>query len=302
MADGQIVVSGLTKQFRRVRAVDNLSFTVEPGRVTGFLGPNGAGKTTTLRMVLGLVTPTAGHATIGGQRYSDLTDPLRVVGAGLEAASFHKGRTGRDHLRVLCAAAGLPKTRADQALEMVGLMPAAKRKVKGYSLGMKQRLGIAAGMLGDPRVLIFDEPANGLDPEGIRWMRDLLSGFADAGRTVLVSSHLLSEVQLFADDVVIIAAGKLIRQGPVSELTNLDGRRQIRVSTPDPEKLFGQLRLERSAVQRDEDGAFLLTGVSAPDIGRAALAAGVELHELAPQRADLERVFLELTSGKADIR
>jgi len=302
MADGQIVVSGLTKQFRRVRAVDNLSFTVEPGRVTGFLGPNGAGKTTTLRMLLGLVTPTAGDATIGGRRYSEVPDPLRVVGAGLEAASFHKGRTGRDHLRVLCAAGGLPTARADAALEMVGLTPAAKRKVKGYSLGMKQRLGIAAGMLGDPSVLIFDEPANGLDPEGIRWMRDLLSGFAKQGRTVLVSSHLLSEVQLFADDVVIIAAGKLIRQGPVAELTNLGGNASVRVVTPEPEKLFGALNLPRTAVSRDENGGFLVTGPTAPQIGKAALAAGVELHELAPQRADLEQVFLELTSGKAGIR
>ncbi|GAA4204411.1 ABC transporter ATP-binding protein [Actinocatenispora rupis] len=303
MADGQIVVTGLTKQFRKVRAVDNLSFTVQPGRVTGFLGPNGAGKTTTLRMLLGLVTATSGTATIGGRRYVDLPDPLRIVGAGLEASSFHKGRTGRDHLRVLCAAAGLPANRADHALEMVGLTPAAKRKVKGYSLGMKQRLGIAAGMLGDPQVLIFDEPANGLDPEGIRWMRTLLSSFADQGRTVLVSSHLLSEVQLFADDVVIIAAGKLIRQGPVEELTNLDGAaRQIRVVTPEPDKLFGALELPRTAVAKDENGGFLVTGVTGPQIGKAALAAGVELHELAPQRADLEKVFLELTSGKAGIR
>jgi ABC-2 type transport system ATP-binding protein len=302
MADGQIVVSGLTKQFRRVRAVDNLSFTVEPGRVTGFLGPNGAGKTTTLRMLLGLVAPTAGNATIGGQHYADLPDPLRVVGAGLEAASFHKGRTGRDHLRVLCAAGGLPYQRADEALEMVGLSPAAKRKVKGYSLGMKQRLGIAAGMLGDPTVLIFDEPANGLDPEGIRWMRDLLSGFAKQGRTVLVSSHLLSEVQLFADDVVIIAAGQLIRQGPVSELTDADGMQRVRVRTPEPQKLLAELKAPGTAVQTEEDGALLVTGVPAAAVGHAALVAGVELHELSPQRADLERIFLELTSGKAGIR
>jgi ABC-2 type transport system ATP-binding protein len=285
MADGQIVVSGLTKQFRRVRAVDNLSFTVEPGRVTGFLGPNGAGKTTTLRMLLGLVAPTAGNATIGGQHYADLPDPLRVVGAGLEAASFHKGRTGRDHLRVLCAAGGLPYQRADEALEMVGLSPAAKRKVKGYSLGMKQRLGIAAGMLGDPTVLIFDEPANGLDPEGIRWMRDLLS-----------------EVQLFADDVVIIAAGQLIRQGPVSELTDADGMQRVRVRTPEPQKLLAELKAPGTAVQTEEDGALLVTGVPAAAVGHAALVAGVELHELSPQRADLERIFLELTSGKAGIR
>src|SRR5690242_4269139 len=170
MSDGQIVVSGLTKVYKKVRAVDNLSFTVEPGRVTGFLGPNGAGKTTTLRMVLNLVTPDSGTATIGGQRYAQLRDPLRHVGAVLEASSAHKGRTGRNTLRVTCAAAGFPDKRVDEVLEMVGLTPAAKRKFKGYSMGMKQRLGIAQALLGDPDVLILDEPANGLDPEGIRWM------------------------------------------------------------------------------------------------------------------------------------
>src|SRR5687768_4883730 len=210
--NGQLVVSNLTKVYPKVRAVNDLSFTVEPGRVTGFLGPNGAGKTTTLRMLLNLVTPTSGTATISGRRYADLIDPLRHVGAVLEASSAHKGRTGINHLRVIAAAAGLPKHRADEALAQVGLTPAAKRKFKGYSLGMKQRLGIAAGMLGDPRVLILDEPANGLDPEGIRWMRGFLKGLAVEGRTVLVSSHLLSEMQLLADDVVIIAAGKLVRQ------------------------------------------------------------------------------------------
>src|SRR5215213_6614322 len=201
MSDGQIVVSGLTKQYKRVRAVDNLSFQVQPGRVTGFLGPNGAGKTTTLRMVLNLVAPTAGTATIGGQRYADLQAPVRMVGAVLEASSAHKGRSGRNHLRVIAASAGLPAGRVDEVLELVGLTPAAKRKFKGYSLGMRQRLGIAAALLGDPRVLVLDEPANGLDPEGIRWMRDLLRRLAGEGRTILVSSHLLSEMELLADDV-----------------------------------------------------------------------------------------------------
>src|SRR5688572_3891290 len=208
--DGQIVVSGLTKLYGKVKAVDNLSFAVRSGRVTGFLGPNGAGKTTTLRMILNLVTPTAGTATIGGQRYSDFPRPVEQVGAILEASAAHKGRTGRNHLRIMCAAAGLPLQRADEVLELVGLTPAAKRKFRGYSLGMRQRLGIAAAMLGNPRALILDEPANGLDPEGIRWMRDLLQKLAAEGRTVLVSSHLLSEMELLADDVVIIAAGKLV--------------------------------------------------------------------------------------------
>ncbi|MFI7573571.1 ABC transporter ATP-binding protein [Micromonospora sp. NPDC049497] len=301
--DGQIVVSGLTKQYRTVRAVDDLSFTVEPGRVTGFLGPNGAGKTTTLRMLLNLVTPTAGAATIGGHRYADLTDPLRHVGAVLEASSAHKGRTGINHLRVICAAAGLPKARADEALALVGLTPAAKRRFKGYSLGMKQRLGIAAAMLGDPRVLILDEPANGLDPEGIRWMRGFLKGLAHEGRTVLVSSHLLSEMQLLADDVVIIAGGKLVRQGTVEEVIGSMAQGvRVRVRTPQADKLTSALRDTSATVDVDEHGVLLVGGVDAPTVGRAALAAGVELHELTTERPDLEGVFLELTAGKAGIR
>ncbi|MGC4876801.1 ABC transporter ATP-binding protein [Micromonospora sp. DT43] len=302
-SDGQIVVSGLTKQYKNVRAVNNLSFTVAPGRVTGFLGPNGAGKTTTLRMLLNLVTPTGGTATISGRRYADLTDPLRHVGAILEASSAHKGRTGINHLRVICAAAGLPRSRADEALELVGLTPAAKRKFKGYSLGMKQRLGIAAAMLGDPRVLILDEPANGLDPEGIRWMRGFLKNLAHEGRTVLVSSHLLSEMQLLADDVVIIAAGQLVRQGPVEQvLGSMAQGAQVRVRTPQAEALTTALKAQSATVTTDEQGVLLVSGVDAPTIGRAALAAGVELHELTTERPDLERVFLELTAGKAGIR
>src|SRR5690606_23760724 len=234
--------SHLTKHYPKVRAVDDLSFTVEPGRVTGFLGPNGAGKTTTLRMLLNLVTPTAGTATIGGRRYADLAEPLREVGAVLEASSAHRGRTGRNHLRVICAAAGFPPQRVDEVLRLVGLTPAAKRKFRGYSMGMRQRLGIAAAMLGDPRVLVLDEPANGLDPEGIRWMRDLLKGLAEQGRTVLVSSHLLSEMQLLADDVVIIAAGKLVTHGPVSKVVDgMADAGQVRVRTPQAEALTAAL-------------------------------------------------------------
>jgi ABC-2 type transport system ATP-binding protein len=303
MSEGQIVVSGLTKQYKAVRAVDNLSFSVAPGRVTGFLGPNGAGKTTTLRMLLNLVTPTAGTATIGGQRYADIHDPIRTVGAVLEASSAHKGRTGINHLRVICAAAGLPKQRADEALALVGLTPAAKRKFKGYSLGMRQRLGIAAAMLGDPHVLILDEPANGLDPEGIRWMRGLLQSLAEQGRTVLVSSHLLSEMQLLADDVVIIAAGQLIRQGTMSEvLASMSDAKHVRVRTPQADALTTAVAGDGVTITPREDGALLITGVDAPAVGKAALAAGVELHELTPERPDLEGVFLELTAGKAGIR
>ncbi|MER7166583.1 ATP-binding cassette domain-containing protein [Micromonospora sp. NPDC000207] len=300
---GQIVVSGLTKQYKNVRAVNDLSFTVEPGRVTGFLGPNGAGKTTTLRMLLNLVTPTSGSATIGGQRYADLTHPLSHVGAVLEASSAHKGRTGVNHLRVIAAAGGLPKHRADEVLELVGLTPAAKRKFKGYSLGMKQRLGIAAAMLGDPRVLVLDEPANGLDPEGIRWMRGFLKTLATEGRTVLVSSHLLSEMQLLADDVVIIAAGQLVRQGPVQQVLGaMTQGARIRVRTPQAEQLAKTLREQGATVDVDEQGVLLVSGLEPPVVGQAALAVQAELHELTPERPDLERVFLELTAGKAGIR
>jgi ABC-2 type transport system ATP-binding protein len=298
---GQIVVSGLTKVYKNVRAVDDLSFTVEPGRVTGFLGPNGAGKTTTLRMLLNLVRPTAGSATIGGHRYADLGDPVRTVGAILEASGAHRGRSGRNHLLMLCDAAGIPTERADQVLEIVGLTPAGKRKFKGYSLGMRQRLGIAAALLGDPRVLILDEPANGLDPEGIRWMRDLLKKLADEGRTVLVSSHLLSEMEILADDVVIIAAGKLVRQGTVKEIVDSVGATQMRVRTPSPDALIAALGPGVTVTPTD-DGALLVTGADGATIGGVAMKAGAEIHELLTERPDLENVFLQLTAGKAGIR
>ena len=301
--EGQIVVSGLTKVYPKVRAVDDLSFTVQPGRVTGFLGPNGSGKTTTLRMMLNLVAPSSGGATIGGVRYADLAQPLGAVGAVLEASSAHKGRTGRNHLRVVCAAAGYPTKRADEALDLVGLTPAANRKFRGYSLGMKQRLGIACAMLGDPRVLILDEPANGLDPEGIRWMREFLRAFAAQGRTVFVSSHLLSEMELLADDVIIIAAGKLITQGTVSGVLDTAQTGAVRVRTPEG---GGARRAScaRSAPPSTPgpDGALQVTGVDAATVGRAALTAQVELHELVAEKPDLEQVFLQLTHGKAGIR
>jgi ABC-2 type transport system ATP-binding protein len=267
--------------------------------VTGFLGPNGAGKTTTLRMLLGLITPTAGTATIGGYRYAELPRPLETVGAALEASSFHEGRTGRNHLRVMCAAAGLPAERADQVLEQVGMSAAANRKVRGYSLGMRQRLGLAATLLGDPRVLILDEPANGLDPEGIRWLRGFLRGLADEGRTILVSSHLLAEVEQTVDDVVIIAAGRSVRQGKVSDLRN-EQMVSVRVRTPQVEELVAALN--GAPVRHIADGVIYVDHVDAPTVGRAAFTAGVELHELVAEHSDLEAVFLELTSGKAVIR
>jgi ABC-2 type transport system ATP-binding protein len=298
-AEGRIVVSGLTKQFKKVRAVDDLSFTVEPGTVTGFLGPNGAGKTTTLRMLLGLVRPTAGTATIGGRRYADLEHPLQTVGAALEASSFHEGRTGRNHLRVMCAAAGLPRARADEVLEQVGMTAAANRKVRGYSLGMRQRLGLAATLLGNPRVLILDEPANGLDPEGIRWLRIFLRGLANEGRTILVSSHLLSEVEQTVDDVVIIAGGRSIRQGKVADLRS-EQMVAVRVRTPQVDQLVAALN--GAAVRKTGPDQLHVDNVEPAYVGKAAFAAGVELHELVAERSDLEAVFLELTSGKAVIR
>jgi ABC-2 type transport system ATP-binding protein len=303
MPDGQIVVSDLTKVYKGVRAVDGLSFTVAPGRVTGFLGPNGAGKTTTLRMLLGLVAPTSGTATIGGVRYASLADPLRHVGAVLEASSAHKGRTGINTLRVSCAAAGLPAKRADEVLELVGLGAAAKRKFKGYSLGMKQRLGIAYALLGDPQVLILDEPANGLDPEGIRWMRTLLQHLATEGRTVLVSSHLLSEMEILAHDAVIIAAGQLVRQGTVDEvIASMAGAGTVRVRTPKPEALTAVVTERGGTVTSTEEQLLTVAGLDAAAVGGAAFAAGVELHELTTQRPDLENVFLQLTHDKAGIR
>jgi ABC-2 type transport system ATP-binding protein len=299
--EGQIVVSGLTKIYPKVRAVDALSFTVQPGRVTGFLGPNGSGKTTTLRMMLNLVRPSGGNATISGSRYADLAKPLGTVGAVLEASNAHKGRTGRNHLRVMCAAAGYPLKRADEVLDMVGLAPAAKRKFRGYSLGMRQRLGIAGAMIGDPRVLVLDEPANGLDPEGIRWMREFLRAFASQGRTVLVSSHLLSEMELLADDLVIIANGKMITEGPVGQI--LSGHAgSVRVRSPQSQALAEALRAAGATVVAGPDESLEISGVDAPVVGRTALAHQVELHELVSQRPDLEQVFLQLTHGKAGIR
>jgi ABC-2 type transport system ATP-binding protein len=297
------VIAGLTKQYKGLRAVDNLSFTVEPGRVTGFLGPNGAGKTTTLRMVVDLATPTSGSATIAGKRYRELADPLRVVGTLLEASAAHRGRTGRNHLRVIAAASDLPTQRVDEVLDLVGLGPAANRKFKGYSLGMRQRLGIAAALLGDPKVLILDEPANGLDPVGIRWMRELLQSLAARGRTVLVSSHLLSEMELLADDLVIIAAGKLVTQGPVDQvIKSTMPQGQVKVRTPQIDQLTAALAELGATVTPAGDGAITVKGMEAAAVGAAALRAAVELHELVTERPDLEGVFLELTEGKEAIR
>jgi ABC-2 type transport system ATP-binding protein len=303
---GQLLqIDSLTKVFGRrhpVTAVDGLSFTVQPGRVTGFLGPNGSGKTTTLRCLLGLVTPSSGRALIDGRPYRDLPDPTTLVGAALEASGFHPGRTGRNHLRVVAAASGQPDARVDEVLEIVDLQNAGRRRVVEYSLGMRQRLSLATALIGDPGVLILDEPANGLDPEGIAWLRSFLRDQAARGCTVLVSSHVLSEVQQTVDDVVIINAGALVHAGPLSGLDDA-GTSLVIVRTPDVERLQTELAALSGpdqapvAISGRPDGALSVSGLSAAQIGHAAFVAGCELHELAAQSQDLERVFLELTGG-----
>jgi ABC-2 type transport system ATP-binding protein len=289
-------VAGLSKTFGQVRAVDNLSFTVEPGSVTGFLGPNGAGKTTTLRMLLGLVTPSAGHATIGGVPYARIPHPMTQVGAVLEASSFHPGRTARNHLRVYAAASGIPDSRADEVLAQVGLTDAARRKAKGFSLGMRQRLGLAVALLGNPRVLLLDEPANGLDPEGLLWLRGFLRALADEGRTVLVSSHLLSEMQQTADRVVILSQGRLVREGSIVDLEAESGVTVV-VRSPQADRLAGLLGGQAEIVRTGPD-ELRLKNIEAPVVGRAALQGGVELHELRTERADLEQLFFSLTQAQ----
>jgi ABC-2 type transport system ATP-binding protein len=301
--DGRIVVCGLSKQYGNVRAVDDLSFVVQPGRVTGFLGPNGAGKTTTLRMVLGLVRPSAGDARIGGLRYAELDNPLCVVGAVLEASSAHRGRTGRNHLRIIGSTAGVPDVRADEVLAMTGLSAAGRRTFREYSLGMRQRLAIAAAMIGDPAVLILDEPANGLDPEGITWMRGLLRSLAEDGRTVLVSSHLLGEVEVLADELVIIAAGQLVAQGTVQNIvTSVPAAAVVYVRTPDVAVLTAAIVARGGVVTPTDDGRLKVTGVAASVVGNAASASAAEIHDLTTSRADLEEVFLTLTQARAVIR
>ena len=298
--DGVVRVERLTKTFGHVRAVDDLTFEVRPGRVTGFLGPNGAGKTTTLRMLLGLVRPTSGTATIGGRRYAELPRPTSVVGAALEAASFHPGRTALDHLRTYAPQVPVTDARAREVLATVGLAEVAGRRVGGFSLGMRQRLALATTLLGDPQVLILDEPANGLDPEGIRWLRVFLRSLAAQGRTVLVSSHVLSEVEQTVDDVVIIAGGRLVHASSLAELAALTTTR-VRVVSPDAD---GLARLvQENGWRLGPDGAgpgwVELEGVETPQVGAAAFRAGLELHTLSRVDPGLEGLFLELVSRGA---
>ncbi|MGW3332768.1 ABC transporter ATP-binding protein [Streptomyces rubiginosohelvolus] len=305
-ADGRTLeFRGLSKRYRDRSAVQDLSFTVRPGRVTGFLGPNGAGKTTTLRMLLGLTAPTSGTATIGGQRYRDLGQPLRTVGAMLDESGTHRRRTGRDHLRVQCAATGLPARRADEVLDQVGLARAGGRRYEEYSLGMRQRLNLAQALLGDPPVLILDEPANGLDPEGIAWMRALLKGLAAEGRTVLVSSHLISEVEQTADDLVIISQGRLVAEGASRDIAaRVRGESRVRVRSSRPAALAAALVAAGATVTDPpaEDGLLFVGGLGTGAVAALAAAHGGELYELTEDAPDLEQAFLRLTQGKAEIR
>ena len=289
-----LVFDGLTKHFGTTTAVDGLTARVSPGRVTAFLGPNGAGKTTTLRMLLGLVRPTSGTATFDGRAYEELAEPVREVGTLLEATGFHPGRRARDHLRVLTTAARLPAHRPDEVLAQVGLADAADRKVGGFSLGMRQRLGLAAALLGDPPVLVLDEPANGLDPQGIRWLRSFLRDLAGQGRTVLVSSHVLPEVEQTADDVIVLARGRLVQQGTLADL-HAGAATGTTVRSPDAARLVVLLSaagLPGSWVTSDE------LRVQAPPerVGELAAEHGVVLHRLGPTAGGLEDVFLALTA------
>jgi ABC-2 type transport system ATP-binding protein len=293
-----IEVEHLTKRFRGTTAVDDLSFSVPRGRITGFLGPNGAGKTTTLRVLLGLALPTRGQATIAGRRYSSLDSPLRTVGAVLEASNYHPARSGRNHLRVLAAAAGIPRSRVDQVLAEVELTGVAKRRLRSYSLGMRQRLSVAAALLGEPEVLVLDEPANGLDPEGIRWLRRFLRGFAGGGGTVFVSSHVLAEISQLADEVVIIHRGKLVAQQSVAELT-VRAAGATRVRSPRADDLLARLR--DAGIDADSAGAGMLSVNAPPElVGDLAAEAGIPVHELVAETGTLEEAFLELTSEAAE--
>ncbi len=291
-----IEVKGLTKRFGAVTAVDGLSFTVEPGRITGFLGPNGAGKTTTLRILLDLAGPTSGSCTIGGRRYRDIPDPSRHVGAVLEATNFHPSRRARAHLQMMAIEAGVASPRIDAVLALVGLTADAKRKVGGYSLGMRQRLQLAGALLGDPSVLILDEPSNGLDPQGIAWLRDLLRHLAADGRTILVSSHLLAEMAQTVDDVVIVSKGRLRAQGPLSILTTR-AQSSMRVRTPEVDRLSEIARRAGFAPRQLGGDALLVDGATPEALGPLIATNGVVVHELVQVSQDLESLFLELTTS-----
>ncbi|MEU4540943.1 ATP-binding cassette domain-containing protein [Streptosporangium sp. NPDC023825] len=294
-----IQIDGLTKRFGDRTAVDDLTFTVEPGRVTGFLGPNGAGKSTTMRMILGLDAPNAGSVTVNGHDYVGVARPMREVGALLDARALHKGRTARNHLLCLAQTNDIPGDRVDEVLELVGLASVARKRAGSFSLGMGQRLGIAAALLGDPKVLLFDEPVNGLDPEGIKWIRELMRGLAGEGRTVLVSSHLMSEMAQTADHLIVIGRGRLIADIGIGEFVRQGSNVLVRADGQD--RLVPHLIEAGGSVQDGTDGSFIVTGLEARRIGEAALAAGVVLTELTPQRS-LEQAYMDLTRDSVEFQ
>src|SRR5271155_496167 len=295
-----IEVRGLVKQYGAKIAVNDLSFDVEPGHVTGFLGPNGAGKTTTMRLILGLDYPNAGTAIIHGKQYAGLAYPMREVGALIDAKAVHGGRSAYNHLLCLAQTNNLPKRRVGEVLELVGLTEVARKRSKGFSLGMSQRLGIAATLLGDPRVLMFDEPVNGLDPEGILWIRNLMKALAAEGRTVFVSSHLMSEMEYTADHLIVIGRGKLIADCSMSEFISRSSGASVRVRTPMADELIKAVTAEGAATVTDADGAIEVRGMTAEAIGDIAFEQGIRLHELTLVRASLEEAFMELTASSVE--
>lgn len=297
-----IEIHDVTKRYGTTVAVDRLSFEVREGEVTGFLGPNGAGKSTTMRMMVGLDIPTSGHVAIDGRSYGDLRFPLRHVGALLEARAIHPGRSARNHLRWLADSNGIARRRVDEVLELVGLASVADRRAGGFSLGMGQRLGIATALLGDPAALLLDEPVNGLDPEGIQWIRQLLRSLAAEGRSVLVSSHLMSEMALTADRLIVVGKGRLIADGTVDQVVKSTSIGYVRVETAEPEMLQRLLREAGAAVDAEPDGTIIVTGMHARDIGIVAGSAGITLYELSPRNASLEEAFMELTRDVSEYR
>jgi ABC-2 type transport system ATP-binding protein len=297
-----IEARGLTKSYGDTVAVDNLSFEVEPGRITGFLGPNGAGKTTTMRMILGLDRPTSGTVTINGKRLHQLAWPMREVGALIDAKAVHGGRSAYNHLLCLAQTNNLPARRVGEVLGLVGLGEVARKRTKGFSLGMGQRLGIAAALLGDPAILMFDEPVNGLDPEGILWIRNLMKALAAEGRTVFVSSHLMSEMENTADTLIVIGRGKLIAQSTVAEFIAANSQQSVRVVTPDISALTALVTAAGATVRDDRDGKLVVLGLTPAQVGDLAFEHRIRLHELAPAHASLEQAFMELTASSVEFQ
>jgi ABC-2 type transport system ATP-binding protein len=295
-----IEARGLTKRYGGTVAVDNLSFSVAPGKITGFLGPNGAGKTTTMRLILGLDEPTSGTVTVDGRPFRQVAQPMREIGALLDAKALHGGRSAYNHLLCLAQSNNLPARRVGEVLSLVGLTEVAGKRTKGFSLGMGQRLGIAAALLGDPRILMFDEPVNGLDPEGILWIRNLMKALAAEGRTVFVSSHLMSEMENTADHLIVIGRGKLIADCTVDEFIMANSQQRVRVRTPQPDQLAKLVAAAGGTVTENGDGAMVVTGLDTSQVGDLAYENSVRLHELAPAQASLEQAFMELTASSVE--